>query len=214
MLGALEAAGLEAVGAADPTQAVDVLTDRRIDVVVADYHLPGTVGLELLAVIRGTAPATRLILYSGGMTAELAAEARAFEVQAVLDKPVCEEKLVEAVRAVVAPPRSTEPSVEVPGPPASGGGVERPWRLIVVQRTHRPVLQGILQNPDHWPPRSAVMPDRRHRERRLRLWQVTIDRRRTQRRAEPHAMWYTHGFIVVETPGPPMEAIQLNPSRA
>jgi hypothetical protein len=58
------------------------------------------------------------------------------------------------------------------------------------------------------------MPDRRHRERRLRLQQVAIDRRRTQRRAEPHALWYTHGFIVVETPGPPTEAIQLNVSRA
>jgi CheY-like chemotaxis protein len=213
MLGALEAAGLETVGAADPTQAVDVLTNRRIDVVVADYHLPGTVGLELLAVIRGTAPATRLILYSGEMTAELAAEARAFEVHRVLDKPVSGEKLVEAVQAAVAPPRPPEAPVAVPEP-ALEDGVERPWRLIVVQRTHRPVLQGILQNPDHWPPRSAVMPDRRHRERRLRLRQVAIDRRRTQRRAEPHALWYTHGFIVVETPGPPTEAIQLNASRA
>jgi hypothetical protein len=27
-------------------------------------------------------------------------------------------------------------------------------------------------------------------------------------------MWYTHGFIVVETPGLPTEAIQLNASPA
>jgi hypothetical protein len=82
--------------------------------------------------------------------------------------------------------------------------------LIVVQRTHRAVLQGILQNPDRWPTRSAVMVDRRHRERRLRMQQVTIERRRSQRRAEPHAMWYTHGFMVIETPGLPTEAIALN----
>jgi hypothetical protein len=56
----------------------------------------------------------------------------------------------------------------------------------------------------------GVMVDRRHRERRLRLQQVTIERRRSRRRAEPDAMSYTHGFIVIETPGLPTEAIQLN----
>jgi hypothetical protein len=88
--------------------------------------------------------------------------------------------------------------------------VEQPWRLIVVQRTHRVVLQAILQNPDRWPSRSAVMFDRRQRDRRVRIEQVAIDRRRSQRRAEPAVVWYTHGFMVIETPGLPTEAIQLN----
>jgi hypothetical protein len=92
--------------------------------------------------------------------------------------------------------------------------VERPWRLIVVQRTHHTVLQGILQNPDRWPAHSAVMRDRRQRDRRVRMQQVTIERRRSQRRAEPDAMWYTHGFIVIETPSLPMEAIRLNSTPA
>ena len=100
--------------------------------------------------------------------------------------------------------------MELPDRRAYSGGVEQSWRLIVVQRTHRAVLQGILQNPDRWPARSAVMPDRRHRERRVRIQQVTIERRRSQRRSEPHPMWYTHGFIVIETPEVPTEAIRLN----
>jgi hypothetical protein len=54
------------------------------------------------------------------------------------------------------------------------------------------------------------MVDRRHRERRLRIYQVTIERRRGQRRAEPPVMWYSHGFMVIETPGLPTEAIPLN----
>ena len=214
MLSALEAAGLEALGAADAAQALEVLSDRRIDVVVADYYLPGIAGLDLLAAIRGTAPATALILYSGEMTEELAAQARTFEVHVVLDKPVSAENLAEAVWEAVASSRLTEARGEIPSLRASSGGVERRWRLIVVQRTHLAVLQGILQNPDRWPAGSAVMTDRRHRERRLRMRQVTIERRRAQRRAEPHAMWYTHGFIVVETPGLPTEAIQLNASPA
>jgi hypothetical protein len=97
---------------------------------------------------------------------------------------------------------------------AYSGGVEQLWRLIVVQRTHHAVLQEILQNPDRWPAHSAVMRDRRQRDRRVRMQQVTIERRRSQRREEPQAMWYTHGFIVIETPSLPMEAIRLNSSPA
>lgn len=102
LLGPLEAAGFEAVGAVDATQALEVLARRRIDVVVTDYRLPGIVGLDLLAAIRETAPGTALILYSGGMTAELAAEARDFDVRVLLEKPVSGEQLVEAVRAALA----------------------------------------------------------------------------------------------------------------
>jgi hypothetical protein len=88
--------------------------------------------------------------------------------------------------------------------------VEQGWRLIVVQRTHRAVLEGILQNPDRWPARSAVMVDRRQQERRVRIQQVAIERREGQRRAEPPDMWYTHGFMVIETPEIPVGAIRLN----
>jgi hypothetical protein len=63
----------------------------------------------------------------------------------------------------------------------------RARNVFVVQRTHRVVLQAILQNPDRWPAHSAVMVDRRHRERRVRIQQVTSERRRSQRRAEPPA---------------------------
>jgi hypothetical protein len=131
-------------------------------------------------------------------------------VRAVQEKPISGKTLVEAARAAVATPRGTDARMEIPSLRASSGDDDRPWRLIVVQRTHRAVLQGILQNPDRWPARSAVMPDRRHRERRLRMQQVTIERQRSQRRAEPHTMWYTHGFIVIDTPEVPTEAIRLN----
>ncbi len=56
VLGALEAADFEGVGAADTLQALEALSDLRIDVMVADYQLPGILGLDLLAAIRGTAP--------------------------------------------------------------------------------------------------------------------------------------------------------------
>jgi hypothetical protein len=43
---------------------------------------------------------------------------------------------------------------------------------------------------------------------------MTIERRRSQRRAEPDAMWYTHGFIVIETPWLPLEGIRLDSTPA
>ena len=42
------------------------------------------------------------------------------------------------------------------------------------------------------------------------MQQMTMERRRSQRRAEPDAMWYTHGFVVIETPWLPMEGIRLD----
>jgi DNA-binding NtrC family response regulator len=109
LLGALEDAGFEAEGTGDAMEALAILAQRHVRVVVADYHLPGIAGLDLLAALRGTAPGTALILYSGGMTNELAAEARAFGVRVVLEKPVSAEQLVGAVRAALPAERYRPP---------------------------------------------------------------------------------------------------------
>ena len=113
-------------------------------------------------------------------------------------------------RRVLSPPWVALFLLEISDPPAYSGGVERRWRLIVVRPTYPAVLQGILQNPDRWPERSAVMIDRRYAERRVRVQQVALERRRGPRRREPDAMWYTHGFIVVETDELPTQATRLD----
>jgi DNA-binding NtrC family response regulator len=101
VLGALEAAGFETVAVGDVTEALDALAQRRFDVVLADYLLPGFSGLELLTAIKNAAPGTPLILYSGSMTEALAAEAQNSGVAAVLETPISVERLVEAVRAAL-----------------------------------------------------------------------------------------------------------------
>ncbi len=101
VLGALEAAGFETIAVGDVTEALDALAQRRFDVVLADYLLPGFSGLELLAAIKNAAPRTPLILYSGSMTKALAAEAQDSGVAAVLETPISVERLVEAVRAAL-----------------------------------------------------------------------------------------------------------------
>ncbi len=100
---ALEAAGFEVLAAGDVAEALDVWAARNVDVVVADYHLPGMNGLDLLAALRSVDARRPLLLYSASMTPELATAARDFRVTAVLQVPVAVETLVAAVREVVAP---------------------------------------------------------------------------------------------------------------
>ncbi len=89
-------------------------------------------------------------------------------------------------------------------------GVTPPYRLVVVRQDRSTILQAILHSPDRWPAGSAVMLDRRLRERRTRTRSVAIERRRGPRRADPDAMWHTHGFIVVHVAELPLEAIRLD----
>jgi DNA-binding NtrC family response regulator len=117
LLQVLEVGGFEAIGAGDAAETLEVLGQHRVDVVVADYHLPGITGLELLAAIRGSAPGTGLILYSGGMTDTMVADAADFGVHVVMEKPVSSERLVEAVRAAVPSPSRPTPPSPGPAPP-------------------------------------------------------------------------------------------------
>ncbi len=72
-------------------------------------------------------------------------------------------------------------------------------RLIVVRRGEVGIFRALQESLDRWPEGTQVIWDRRVRDRRALVRPVTLERRRTQRRAEPDSMWYTHGFIVVET---------------
>src|SRR5262249_30414855 len=89
------------------------------------------------------------------------------------------------------------------------GAMRARFRLIVVRHSERTLLMTILNSLNRWPAQTGVMVDRRVRERRVLLQQVTVERRRHQRRAEAPAMWYLRGFLVVETDHLPVEAIQL-----
>jgi len=100
----LEDAGFEVLIASDAFEAMEILSHRRCAIVLADYQLPGTNGLDLLAALRAAYPDEPLILYSASMTPELARQARDFGVAAVLEKPVSPGRIVEVVRVALATP--------------------------------------------------------------------------------------------------------------
>jgi CheY-like chemotaxis protein len=97
----LEDAGFEVDTAQTAIEAVERLTEHRYAAILSDYVLPDLPPLEWLAVARGIAPLTPLVIYSGAV--QLAEElARAWRVTVVLAKPVLPAQLVEAVRQAIA----------------------------------------------------------------------------------------------------------------
>jgi hypothetical protein len=85
-----------------------------------------------------------------------------------------------------------------------------PARLIVIRRGDGDTFKRVLAAPDRWPAGTAVMFDRRGRERRVLLRHVPLERRRHQRRAEPDAAWHAQGLTVAETMGIPVQAVLLD----
>ena len=83
------------VEAADGIEALEGWQSHRDDVfaLVLDYRMPGMTGLDVAREVLGQEPDARVILFSANVDPDLAAEAEALGVTAVLHK----EQLVELV---------------------------------------------------------------------------------------------------------------------
>ena len=103
-----------------PTDALRMLQDLEIDAVFLDIQMPGLTGIELAHVLSRfrTPPAVVFV------TAHDQHAVDAFELNAVdyVLKPVREQRIVEAVRRVLAATRTENPQEQVP---VERGGVTR-----------------------------------------------------------------------------------------
>jgi DNA-binding response OmpR family regulator len=100
----LVAAGFAVDPASTAAEAVEWLSTRRYAAIVADCVLPDLSPSDWLAAIRGAAPATPVVLYSGALTLhDLQPLAHDWEVAAVLEKPFAPAALVAAVWAAIRP---------------------------------------------------------------------------------------------------------------
>ncbi|MCZ8522650.1 MULTISPECIES: response regulator [Paenibacillus] len=87
-------------------EAVELLEQFSIDIVITDIKMPGMSGLELIAQIRRRWPKTKCVLLSGYSDFNYAKEAILYQTEDYLLKPVKEEDLLTAVRRVLAKLRS------------------------------------------------------------------------------------------------------------
>lgn len=82
--------GYAVLEAGDGKSAVAVLKDplRPVDVILLDYRLPDSNGLQLLAAIRGLSPRSGVVMMTAYGTPEVAAEALRLGAVCVVNKPI------------------------------------------------------------------------------------------------------------------------------
>ncbi len=79
----------------------------RVDLVVTDFNMPGTSGLEIARAIRDALPDLPVIMVSGYINDALRTQAAAAGVRELIAKPQDREELRDAVQNIFYPPATT-----------------------------------------------------------------------------------------------------------
>ncbi len=98
----LKRRGFEVTGAASGVEALDVIRERPIDVVVLDVKMPGMDGNEALREIKILKPELEVIMLTGHGTVDSALEGWRDEAFAYLTKPYDIDLLAEKIRDAAA----------------------------------------------------------------------------------------------------------------
>jgi len=89
---------IEVLTANDAREALDLLRQRRVGVVLTDLMMPGMTGLELLRAVKTVSPETEVILMTAFGTVETAVEAMKEGAWDFVTKPFKRIQIVKAVR--------------------------------------------------------------------------------------------------------------------
>jgi len=85
----------------NPLKAVELLEKKRFDLVISDLMMPEISGLEVLAKVKETSPATGTIILTGHASVESASKAVEDGVDSYLQKPVNPADIVKAAKNVL-----------------------------------------------------------------------------------------------------------------
>jgi response regulator RpfG family c-di-GMP phosphodiesterase len=94
----------DVVTAETPAEALRVLDERRVDLIVSDHKMPGMNGVELLGRAAVQSPATVRILITGWTEEVPAAELAEIGVRALLPKPWDDAELKATLRSALGLP--------------------------------------------------------------------------------------------------------------
>jgi DNA-binding NarL/FixJ family response regulator len=156
--------GLEPVGSATTAAEADSLLYRtRPDVVLVDYHLPGTNGLVLSRRIKSDIPAPAVVLYSAFADPSMTVPAVVAGVDAIVHKGGETRELFDAIRRTARGetvlPEISEPLLEAAG--GSLGSDDLPLLGMLIHRTTPPEIAATLRiERDELDRRIAAMLDR------------------------------------------------------
>jgi len=101
----LEDAGHEVVEAANGSEGLRALVDRVPDLIITELYMDGMDGIELLRRVRKAWPSEPVLVMSsrsGLDAARLLQVAQVLGASGLLDKPIVERHLLEAVGAILA----------------------------------------------------------------------------------------------------------------
>jgi CheY-like chemotaxis protein len=102
----LTAMNFTVLTAADGTEALVLVAENRAELraVITDLHMPNMDGLTFVRVMKRMVPAAGVIVYSGRLTEDDAAEFKSLGVSSILEKPFTQDKLAEALKTVFPGP--------------------------------------------------------------------------------------------------------------
>ncbi len=111
----LETAGYRTLCAGSVDQAVEILAEQPVDLVITDYKMPQRNGMDLVRHIRANHPASEVMMITGFATVAGAVEAVKLGAEQYLAKPFTDEELLDAVAEALRKRRRRRV-------PAAGGG--------------------------------------------------------------------------------------------
>ena len=107
----LDRAGYETIGAATADEALGLLADNEIGLVVSDIVMPGLSGLELLEEVRARRPSLPVILVTGAGTYQNLSQAVTRGADGLVIKPFSHKDLQNAVAIALERARRSEHDV-------------------------------------------------------------------------------------------------------
>ena len=88
---------LRTVEACSGEEAIDIVYQRRVDIVLVDMHMHVLTGLETVRIVKQFQASLPCILITADATDELRRDAHVAEAYSVLTKPVTRQELVSTV---------------------------------------------------------------------------------------------------------------------
>lgn len=98
--------GYRVVALTDPAEVPDAVRRLDPDVVIADFELPGTTGVELMAHLRRESPGIKVVIMTAHPSVDYAVHALRHQADEFLTKPVRSTELVEVVGRLAAEARA------------------------------------------------------------------------------------------------------------
>jgi CheY-like chemotaxis protein len=96
----IESAGFDVCEAGDGREAVSVIGNRKVDVLLIDLIMPDQEGLETIRLLSRRLPGLKIIAMSGAFTPVYLHSAKLLGAHAALEKPITRESVLEAISAV------------------------------------------------------------------------------------------------------------------